>query len=70
MPPSPEADRNTDIREAPSVVADNATFDFTVQPGIIGLCKDVTGLPPGLMSTGRHFDNATVPRAGHAYEQD
>ena len=27
------------------------------------------GLPVGMMLVGRHFDDATVLRAGHAYEQ-
>ena len=27
------------------------------------------GLPIGMMLVGRHFDDATVLRAGHAYEQ-
>nr|WP_297354935.1 hypothetical protein [Paraburkholderia sp.] len=32
-------------------------------------CKAVDGLPVGLMITGRHFDDATVLRAAHAYAQ-
>jgi amidase len=51
------------------MVANTATFDLTGHPSITVPCKGVKGLPVGLMLTGRHFEDATVLRAGHAYEQ-
>jgi len=44
-------------------------FDFTGQPAIsvpCGLTSD--GLPAGIMFTGRRWDEASVFRAGRAYE--
>lgn len=69
VPPSPEDDRKTYIRQALNMVANTATFDLTGHPSITVPCKSVRGLPVGLMITGRHFEDATVLRAGHAYEQ-
>ena len=69
VPPSPEDDRKTYIRQALNMVANTATFDLTGHPSISVPCKNVKGLPVGLMITGRHFEDATVLRAGHAYEQ-
>ncbi len=70
MPPSPVADRKSNIREALITVAKTATCDLSAKPWIAGPRKDINGLPVGLTLTGRHFDNATVLRAGHTYEQD
>lgn len=69
VPPNPEDDRKTYIRQALNMVANTATFDLTGHPSITVPCKNVKGLPVGLMITGRHFKDATVMRAGHAYEQ-
>ncbi|WP_420641583.1 amidase [Candidatus Leptofilum sp.] len=45
-------------------------FNFTGQPSISVPCGFTqTGLPVGLMLTGRMFEDATVLRAAHAFEQ-
>ncbi len=36
----------------------------------IAPCAKSNGLPVGLMLTGRHFDDATLLRIAHAYEQN
>lgn len=69
VPPSHEEDRQKYITQALNMVANTATFDLTGHPSITVPCKNVKGLPVGLMLTGRHFEDATVLRAGHAYEQ-
>ena len=69
LPPSPEDDRKTYIRQALNMVANTAAFDLTGHPSITVPCKGVKGLPVGLMITGRHFEDATVLRAAHAYQQ-
>jgi Asp-tRNA(Asn)/Glu-tRNA(Gln) amidotransferase A subunit family amidase len=45
-------------------------FNLTGQPAL-SLCNgfDDTGLPLSLQIVGRHFDEATVLRIGHAYER-
>ena len=68
--PSPEVDRKTYVRQALNMTANTATFDLTGHPSISVPCKEVKGLPVGLMITGRHFEDATVLRAAHAYEQE
>jgi amidase len=44
-------------------------FDVTGNPALSVPCGTSDGLPIGMMLVGRHFDDATVLRAGHAYEQ-
>jgi amidase len=44
-------------------------FDVTGNPALSVPCALSDGRPVGLMLVGRHFDDATVLRAGHAYEQ-
>ena len=46
-----------------------AVFDATGHPAISVPCGLSDGLPIGMMLVGRHFDDATVLRAAHAYEQ-
>lgn len=69
VPASPEVDRKTFVRQALNMVANTAAFDLTGHPSITVPCKDVKGMPVGLMITGRQFADATVLRAAHAYEQ-
>jgi len=69
VPASPEVDRKTWVREALNMVANTATFDLTGHPSCTVPCKDVKGMPVGLMLTGRHFEDATVLRAAHAYQE-
>jgi amidase len=46
-----------------------APFDMTGHPAISIPCAKSGGLPVGLMLVGRHFDDATLLRAAHAFEQ-
>lgn len=69
MPAMPEADRAEHIGQALNMVWNTAAFDLTGHPSISVPVKGVDGLPVGLMLTGRQFDDATVLRAAHAYEQ-
>ncbi|WP_166676611.1 amidase [Paraburkholderia caballeronis] len=64
-----ETDRRTFVREALNMCANTSAFDLTGHPSISVPCRRRGGLPVGLMLTGRHFDDATVLRAAHAYEQ-
>jgi amidase len=50
-------------------VGNTSPFDVTHHPSISIPCGLADGLPVGLMLTGRHFDEATVYRAAHAFEQ-
>ena len=44
-------------------------FDVTGNPALSVPCGMSDGLPIGMMLVGRHFDDATVLRAGHAFQQ-
>jgi len=68
VPPMPEINRGTHISQALNMLWNTATFDLTGHPSISVPCKDVKGLPVGLMFTGKAFDDASVLRAAHAYE--
>lgn len=68
IPPSSEVDRKTYISQALNMVRNTAAFDLTGHPSITVPCRDVKGLPVGLMLTGAHFDEPTLLRVAHAYQ--
>jgi len=68
IPPMPEVNRKAHIAEALNMIRNTCVFDLTGHPSISVPCRNVKGLPVGLMLTGRHFDESTVLRAAHAYE--
>ena len=45
-------------------------FDVTGNPALSVPCGMSDGRPIGMMLVGRHFDDATVLRAGHAYQRE
>ena len=52
-----------------NMLDNTAPFDFTGHPAISIPCGKSDGLPVGLMLVGRHFEDATLFRAAHAFEQ-
>jgi amidase len=63
-------------RSVPEILAaalgnlhNTSPFDVTGNPALSVPCGMADGRPIGMMLVGRHFDDATVLRAGHAYEQ-
>jgi amidase len=56
------------LTAALSNIANTAPFDVTGNPALSVPCAFADGLPVGLMLVGRPWDDATVLRAGHAYE--
>jgi amidase len=56
-------------RRATEMFANTCSFDVTHHPGLSLPCGMSEGLPVGLMLVGKHFDEATLYRAGHAYER-
>ena len=78
MPTTPMPAHRNDANGDPHAVlshgwdmlANTAPFDMTGHPAISLPCgKTADGLPVGLMLVGRRFDDATVLRAAHAFEQ-
>ena len=53
-----------------TMLANTANFDLTAHPALTLPCKlTAENLPVGLMLVGRHFDEETLFRAAHAFEQ-
>jgi amidase len=69
--PLPAADAGLIEKVARSMesVANTCPFDVTGHPALNVPCGLSDGLPVGMMLVGRHWDDATVLRAGHAFEQ-
>lgn len=67
--PPPDAPRSLVIQRAHEMFANTAVFDVTGHPALTVPCGLSDGLPVGLMLVGRHFDEATLYRAAHAYER-
>ena len=51
------------------MLGNTAPFDMTGHPAISIPCAKSEGLPVGLMLVGRHFDDAILFQAAHAFEQ-
>ena len=51
------------------MLANTAPFDVTGHPSMAVPCGMSDGLPISVMLTGRHFDEATIYQAAHAFEQ-
>ena len=65
--PSVEEDRMTYVANALNMVHNTAPINLTGHPSISVPCQGVSGLPVGLMLTGRSMEDATVLRAANAY---
>ena len=73
MTATPLPDENAPINEilqrAFEMLPNTAPFDCTHHPAMSLPCGLVDGLPVGLMLVGKPYDEATVYRAAHAFEQ-
>src|SRR5262245_6543284 len=68
LPPA-DAPREVYVQRAFEMIGNTAPFDATGHPAMSLTCGMVDGLPVGLMLIGRHYDEATIYRAAHAFEQ-
>jgi amidase len=67
--PGPGTSREDYIGRALEMISNTAPFDITHHPAMSVPCGMVDGLPVGMMLVGRHFDEMTIYRAAHAFEQ-
>jgi amidase len=67
--PAPDAPLAEVIQRAFEMIANTAPFDATGHPAMSLPCGMSDGLPVGMMLIGRHFDEPTIYRAAHAFEQ-
>ena len=67
--PGPGAPREEILARALEMVGNTAPFDVSGHPACSVPAGLADGLPVGMMIVGRHFDDATVLRVAHAFEQ-
>jgi amidase len=67
--PGPDVDRTTYVTKALGMIANTAPLDVTGHPALSVPAGLVDGLPVGMMIIGKHFDDGTVLRVGHSFEQ-
>src|SRR5215472_15032425 len=67
--PGPDASREERVALALEMIPNTAPFDVSGHPAMNVPCARSEGLPVGLMLVGRHWEDATVLRAAHAFEQ-
>ena len=67
--PAPDASREEYVQRAFEMILNTAPFDISHHPAMSIPCGMSDGLPIGLMLAGRHFDEMTIYRAAHAFEQ-
>jgi amidase len=67
--PAPDATLMEYLDVALSMIGNTAPFDISGHPACSVPTELVGGLPAGMMIVGRRFDDATVLRVAHTYEQ-
>lgn len=67
--PAADATATVFVQRALEMNANTAPFDVTGHPALSIPCGTSNGLPVGMMLIGRHFDEATIYRFAHAFEQ-
>jgi amidase len=67
--PETGAPRMEIIQRAFEMLPNTAPFDVTGHPAMTLPCGLSDGLPAGLMLIGKAFDESTIYRAAHAFEQ-
>ena len=68
LPPA-DAPREVSIQRAFEMISNTAPFDATGHPAMSVPCGQSAGLPIGLMLIGKHWEESTIYRAAHAFEQ-
>jgi amidase len=68
LPPA-DVDFATSMKLSDGAALNTPQFDLTGHPALSVPCGKLDGLPIGMMIVGRMGDEATVLRAGHAFEQ-
>lgn len=67
--PAADASREEYVDAALNMQQNTCPFDVAGNPAFTIPCAKLSGLPVGMMLVGRHFDEPTLIRAAHAFEQ-
>ena len=68
LPPA-NASREEYFQRAIEMIGNTCPFDITHHPAMSVPCGMIDGLPTGLMLIGKHWDESTIYKAAHAFEQ-
>jgi amidase len=67
--PAANASREDYVQRALEMITNTAPFDISHHPAMAVPCGMSDGLPVSMMLIGKHFDEPTIYRAAHAFEQ-
>ena len=67
--PAPDASREEYIQRATEMHANTCHFNLTHHPAMAIPCGMSEGLPVSLMLIGKHFDESTIYRAAHGFQE-
>ena len=67
--PEPDAEIDEVIARGLEMITNTSPFDVTGHPSMSVPCGMGDGRPIGLMLTAKHYDEATIYQAAHAFEQ-
>ena len=67
--PAPDASREEYIQKASEMHANTLPFNLTHHPAMAIPCGMSEGLPLSLMLIGKHFDESTIYRAAHGFQE-
>ena len=67
--PAPDASREESFQRATEMLANTSPFDITHHPEMALPCGMSEGLPISLMLIGKHFDESTIYRAAHGFQE-
>jgi amidase len=68
LPPA-NASREEYFQRAIEMIGNTCPFDVTHHPAMSVPCGMIDGLPTALMLIGKHWDESTIYKAAHAFEQ-
>ncbi len=68
LPPA-DAPREVYVQRALEMIGNTCPFDITHHPAMTLPCGMIDGLPAALMLIGKHWDESTIYKAAHAFEQ-
>jgi len=68
LPPA-DAPREVYFQRALEMIGNTCPFDITHHPAMTIPCGMIEGLPAAMMLVGKHWDESTIYKAAHAFEQ-
>ena len=67
--PAADASREEYVQRALEMIVSTSPFDISHHPAMAVPCGMSDGLPVSMMLIGKHFDESTIYRTAHAFEQ-